>query len=168
MADSDIQRFADLGVIAQSTPLWASYDVEGEAFVSEDQFNRYFRFNSLKQAGVKLSFGSDFPASGAGMLGMSPLFNIEIGHTRQMAGEIESPIQPSETERLDIATLIRGYTIDAAWQLRLADKIGSIETGKKADLVVLDNNLFDVDPYSIHQTEVVMTIFGGRVIYRRE
>ncbi len=168
MADSDIQRFADLGVIAQSTPLWASYDVEGEAFVSEDQFNRYFRFNSLKQAGVKLSFGSDFPASGAGMLGMSPVFNIEIGHTRQMAGEIESPIQPSETERLDIATLIRGYTIDAAWQLRLADKIGSIETGKKADLVVLDNNLFDVDPYSIHQIEVVMTIFGGRVIYRRK
>ena len=122
MTDSDVQRFADLSVIAQSTPLWASYDVEGEAFVSEDQFNRYFRFNSLKQAGVKMSFGSDFPASGAGMLGMSPVFNIEIGHTRQLAGEIESPIQPSESERLDIATLIRGYTLDAAWQLRMADK----------------------------------------------
>jgi len=167
MTDSDVQRFAELDVIAQSTPLWASYDVEGEAFVSEDQFNRYFRFNSLKQAGVKMSFGSDFPASGAGMLGMSPVFNIEIGHTRQMAGEIESPIQPSETERLDIASLIRGYTLDAAWQLRMADKIGSIEVGKNADMVVLDKNLFDVDTYSIHQTEVVMTIFAGEVIYRR-
>jgi len=167
MTDSDVQRFADLDVIAQSTPLWASYDVEGEAFVSEDQFNRYFRFNSLKQAGVKMSFGSDFPASGAGMLGMSPVFNIEIGHTRQMAGEIESPIQPSETERLDIASLIRGYTLDAAWQLRMADKIGSIEVGKNADMVVLDNNLFDVDTYSIHKTEVVMTIFAGEVIYKR-
>jgi predicted amidohydrolase YtcJ len=167
MADSDVQRFADLGVIAQSTPLWASYDVEGEKFVSEDQFNRYFRYNSLKQAGARLSFGSDFPASGAGMLGMSPVFNMEIGHTRQMAGEIESPIQPSETERLDIATLIRGYTLDAAYQIRLDDKIGSIETGKKADMVVLDQNLFEVDPYSIHKTEVVMTIFAGEVIYRR-
>jgi len=167
MTDADVQRFADLDVIAQSTPLWASYDVEGEAFVSEDQFNRYFRFNSLKQAGVKMSFGSDFPASGAGMLGMSPVFNIEIGHTRQIAGEIESPIQPSEMERLDIASLIRGYTLDAAWQLRMSDKIGSIEVGKNADLVVLDKNLFDVDTYSIHQTEVVMTIFAGEVIYRR-
>jgi len=168
LLDSDIQRFAELGVIAQSTPLWASYDVEGEAFVSDDQFNRYFRYNSLKQAGVKLSFGSDFPATGAGMLGMSPIFNIEIGHTRQMAGEIESPIQPLETERLDIATLIRGYTLNAAYQLRMADKIGSIETGKKADLVVLDNNLFDVDTYAIHNVEVVMTIFGGKVIYKRK
>ena len=167
MTDSDVQRFADLGVIAQSTPLWASYDVQGEAFVNEDQFNRYFRFNSLKKAGARLTFGSDFPASGAGMLGMSPLFNIEIGHTRQLPGQIESPIQPSESERLDIASLIRGYTLDAAYQLRLADKIGSIETGKKADLVVLDNNLFDIDPYSIHQTEVVMTIFAGEVVYKR-
>ena len=84
-----------------------------------------------------------------------------------MAGEIESPIQPSETERLDIATLIRGYTLDAAWQLRMADKIGSIEVGKNADMVVLDKNLFDVYTYSIHQTEVVMTIFAGEVIYTR-
>ncbi len=167
LLDSDIQRFADLGVLAQSTPLWASYDTEGQAYVSEDQFNRYFRFNSLKQAGVRLSFGSDFPASGAGMLGMSPVFNIEIGHTRQLAGDNESPIQPLESERLDIATLIRGYTLDAAYQLRLADQIGSIEAGKKADLVVLDQNLFEVDPYAIHQTEVVMTIFAGKVIYRR-
>ena len=167
MTDSDVQRFADLNVIAQSTPLWASYDVEGEAFVNEDQFSRYFRFNSLKQAGVKMSFGSDFPASGAGMLGMSPVFNIEIGHTRQLAGEIESPVQPTESERLDIASLIRGYTLDAAWQLRMADKIGSIETGKKADMVVLEKNLFDVDPYSIHNIEVVMTVFAGEVIYRR-
>jgi hypothetical protein len=167
LLDSDVQRFADLGVVAQSTPLWASYDVEGEKYVSADQFNRYFRFNSLNKAGARLSFGSDFPASGAGTLGMSPVFNIEIGHTRQMVGEIESPIQPSESERLDIAALIRGYTLDAAWQLRLEDKIGSIETGKKADMVVLDQNLFEVDPYSIHQTEVVMTIFAGEVIYKR-
>ena len=63
--------------------------------------------------------------------------------------------------------MIRGYTLDAAYQLRLADKIGSIETGKKADLVVLDRNLFEIDTYSIHQTEVVMTIFAGEVIYSR-
>jgi len=166
ITDEDVQRFADLGVIAQSTPLWASYDTEGKGFVSDDQFNRYFRFNSLKQAGAKLTFGSDFPASGAGMLGMSPVFNIEIGHTRQMAGQKDALIQPLESERLDIATLIRGYTIDAAYQLRMEDSIGSLEVGKKADLVVLDNNLFEMDPYSIHQAKVMMTIFAGKAIYK--
>ena len=80
MADNDMARFAELDVIAQSTPLWASFDQEGKKFVSDDQFDRYFRFNSLKKLGVKLSFGSDFPASGAGTLGMSPIFNMEIGH----------------------------------------------------------------------------------------
>ena len=108
------------------------------AFGPEDQFNRYFRFNSLKKAGVKMSFGSDFSASGAGTLGMSPIFNMEIGHTRQNPGEKNSPIQPGKHERIDIATLIKGYTIDGAYQLHMEDKIGSIEVGKKADFVVLD------------------------------
>jgi len=165
IADKDMPRFAELDVIAQSTPLWASYDLEGKKFVSDDQFNRYFRFNGLKQLGVKLSFGSDFPASGAGTLGISPIFNMEIGHTRQYSGEADAPIQPSELDRLDIASLIRGYTLDGAYQLRMEDKIGSIEVGKKADLVILDKNLFEIDPYSFSSVKVLETIVDGKVVY---
>lgn len=165
ITDQDLPRFAELDVIAQSTPLWASYDEYGKQFVSEDQFNRMWRFNSLKELGVKLTFGSDFPASGAGTLGLSPVVQIEIGHTRQYPGQPDSPVGPLESERLDIDTLIRGFTIDGAYQLRMEDQIGSLEVGKKADLVVLDQNLFDVDAYAIHQTEVVMTMLGGDVVY---
>lgn len=147
MTDTDVQRFSTLDVVAQSTPLWASYDAHGKQFVSADQFNRYFRFNSLKEAGVRMSFGSDYPASGAGTLGMSPIFNMEIGHTRQAAGEPDSPIQPNEGERLDMATLIKGYTLDGAYQLHMEEQIGSIKVGKKADFVLLDKNLFEVDKY---------------------
>ena len=167
ITDQDLPRFAELDVIAQSTPLWASYDTYGKQFVSEDQFNRYWRFRSLADLGVKLTFGSDFPASGAGMLGMSPVLQMEIGHTRQDPGDPDAPIQPRETERLDLDTLLRGFTLDAAYQLRLEDEIGSLEAGKKADLVVLDRNLFEVDPYSIHETEVVMTMLDGTVVYER-
>ena len=165
MIDADIERFAKLDVIAQSTPLWASYDEYGKAFVSDDQFSRYFRFNSLKKAGVKMSFGSDFPASGAGVLGMSPLFNMEIGITRQAPGEKEAPIQPGKHERLDVATLIKGYTLDGAYQLHMEEQIGSLEVGKKADFVILDKNLFEVDKYNIHTVNVVETILGGKTIY---
>ena len=166
--DQDLPRFAELDVIAQSTPLWASYDAYGKQFVSDDQFNRYWRFNSLKELGVRLTWGSDFPASGAGMLGMSPILQMEIGHTRQSPGEPDAPIQPRESERLDIDTLIRGYTIDAAYQLHMEDEIGSLEVGKKADVVVLDGNLFEKDAYEIHNTQVIMTVMDGAIVYEAQ
>jgi len=164
--DQDLTRFAELDVIAQSTPLWAAYDTYGEQFVSEDQFNRFWRFKSLNDLGVKLTFGSDFPASGAGTLGMSPLFNIEIGHTRQEPGSPDAPVQPRESERLDIDTLIRGYTINAAYQLHLEEQIGSIEVGKIADMVVLNGNLFEVEPYEIAKMTVSMTMQNGKLVYQ--
>lgn len=165
VTDQDLPRFAELDVIAQSTPLWASYDTYGEQFVSADQFSRYWRFASLEALGVRLTFGSDFPASGAGMLGMSPVVQMEIGRTRQAAGEPDAPVQPRASERLDLDTLIRGYTIDAAWQLRLEDEVGSLETGKRADLVVLDRNLFEIDTYAIHETKVLLTLLDGEVVH---
>lgn len=166
IADDDLPRFARLDVIAQSTPLWASYDTWGKPFVSEDQFDRYWRFNSLHKLGVRLTWGSDFPASGAGMPGMSPILQMEIGHTRQSAGEPDAPVQPKKSERLDIDTLIRGYTLDAAYQLHMENEIGSLSIGKKADLVVLDKNLFETQAYSIHKIRVMMTIMNGDVVYQ--
>lgn len=167
VTDQDVERFAELDVTAQSTPLWASYDAYGEQFVSEDQFNRYWRFKSIEDAGGRLTFGSDFPASGAGTLGLSPIVQIEIGHTRQYAGEPDAPVQPRESERLSIASLVRGFTLDAAYQLHMEDEIGSIEVGKLADLVVLDQDIFEVDPYSIHEINVVLTMMDGDVVYSR-
>ncbi len=168
ITDQDLPRFAELDVIAQSTPLWATYDTYGKQFVSEDQFNRYWRFKGLKDLGVRLSFGSDFPSSGAGTLGLSPLVQIEIGHTRQFPGEPDSPGQPPESERLDLQSLVRGFTIDAAYQMHMEDQIGSIEVGKKADLVVLDRNIFEIDPYEIHETGVELTMMDGSVVYETE
>ena len=102
------------------------------------------------------------------MLGLSPVMQMEIGHTRQEAGEPDAPIQPLESERLDIDTLIRGFTIDAAYQLHMEDEIGSLEVGKKADLVVLNRNLFETDPYEIHKVEAMITLMNGRVVFQRE
>ena len=166
ITDEDIARMSKLGVIAQSTPLWASYDEYGKAFVSAEQFSRFFRYNSLKTAGVALSFGSDYPSTGAGTLGMSPLFNIEIGHTRQNAGDKTGAIQPNKNERLDLASLIHGYTLGGAIQLKMQDSIGSISVGKKADFVVLDKNLFESDIYNIHKIKVLQTILGGATVYQ--
>ncbi|MGB5512737.1 MAG: amidohydrolase [Woeseiaceae bacterium] len=165
ITDQDLPRFAELDVIAQSTPLWAAYDTFGEQFVSADQFNRYWRYKSLEDLGVRLTFGSDFPASGAGTLGLSPVVQIEIGHTRQEEGQPDAPVQPRESERLEVASLVRGFTINAAYQMQMEDEIGSIEVGKKADLIVLDQDIFEVDAYDIHKTRVLLTMLDGEIVY---
>jgi len=167
ITDQDVPRFGELGVIAQSTPLWASYDTYGEQFVSEDQFRRFWRFKSLEDTGARLTFGSDFPASGAGTLGLSPIIQIEMGHTRQEFGQPDAKVQPLESERLSVESLVKGFTIDAAYQLHMEDQIGSIEVGKKADLVILDQDIFAVDAYAIHKTNVVMTVMDGDVVYQK-
>jgi predicted amidohydrolase YtcJ len=168
VADQDVPRFAELDVIAQSTPLWATYDTFGKQFISDDQFQRYFRFRSIEEAGGRLAFGSDFPASGVGVMGLSPLVQIELGHTRQYPGDPNSPVQPRESERLSLASLVRGFTLGAAYQLHLDDQIGSIEVGKKADLVVLDRNIFEIDPFTIHETAVLKTMMDGAFVYEAD
>lgn len=168
ITDQDVPRFAELDVMAQSTPLWSSYDTYGKQFVSDDQFNRFWRYKSLEDSGARLTFGSDFPASGAGTIGLSPIVQIEMGHTRQEFGQSEALVQPLESERLSVESLVRGFTIDAAYQLHMENEIGSIEVGKKADLVVLDKNIFEVDAYDIHKTEVVLTMMDGQVVYSRD
>jgi predicted amidohydrolase YtcJ len=165
ITDQDVPRFGELDVIAQSTPLWSSYDTYGKQFVSEDQFSRFWRYKSLEDSGARLTFGSDFPASGAGTMGLSPIVQIEMGHTRQEFGQPDALVQPRESERLSVESLVKGFTIDAAYQMHLEDEIGSIEVGKKADLVVLDQDIFSVDAYAIHKTEVKMTVMDGEIVY---
>ena len=60
---------------------------------------------------------------------------------------------------------MRGYTIGTAQMLHMEDQVGSIEVGKKADLVALDRDIFAVDPYTIHETRVVLTIVDGEIVH---
>jgi predicted amidohydrolase YtcJ len=96
------------------------------------------------------------------------MFNIEMAVTRQRAGSPDYPVQARENERLSVDEAIRAHTTDAAWQIRLEDQIGSLEVGKKADLVVLDSDPYTADPYKIHTIGVDLTISNGRIVYSRE
>lgn len=165
MANEDIERFSNLGVIGQGSLLWTFHDTAGEKYLTPDQFSRYYRYQSLLDAGATLSFGCDFPSHGGGLDAVAPLFNIEVGHTRQAAGQPDAAIQPLKKERLAIADLLYGYTLAGAYQLRLENEIGSIEVGKKADLVLLDASPFEVDAYEIHKIKVLNTWFGGETVY---
>jgi len=158
--DTDLPRFAELDVIAQTTPAWHSYNGrEVLEVLGRERFDSLYRFRELLDSGVRVTFGSDFPASG--IAGALPIYNMAIGATRQLPGE---PMQGDAAQRLTIEELVRGYTIDAAYQLRMEDQIGSVEEGKRADLVILRANIFELPPEALFAPLVDATILDGKVV----
>ena len=98
----------------------------------------------------------------------NPFVGMQVAHNRQeVQGGKDAPMSPPLSERLRLEDLIRGYTYNGTYQLRLDDRLGSIEVGKSADLVVLRENLFDLDRYDIHKTKVEITLMDGKVVYSR-
>jgi predicted amidohydrolase YtcJ len=163
---ADVKRFAELDVIAQSTPTWYEYDTFAEEALGDERFHQMYPLRSIARAGARVTLGSDYPATWIGQDGLNPLFNIEMAVTRQRAGDPEFAVQPLVSERISVADAVRGYTLDAAYQLGLQDQLGSVEVGKQADLVVLDRNILDIDPYAIHSSRVELTVVDGRVVYQ--
>ena len=68
-------------------------------------------------------------------------------------------------ERITLAQAIAAATFNAAYVNHLDDRTGSIEVGKLGDLVILDSNLFEIEPSEISETKVIATLFGGEVVY---
>lgn len=78
-------------------------------------------------------------------------------------GETRTPFLPSE--RLDLPEAIAAFTINAAYVNHLEKQTGSVETGKLADLVVLDQNLFAIAPEKISDTQALVTLFEGKPVH---
>jgi hypothetical protein len=89
---------------------------------------------------------------------------IEAALTRKRPGHRDDRALV-ERQRVDLHDALRAYTINGAFQLRLDDEVGSLEVGKRADLTVWSQNLFDVDPSDIHTVPLVLTMMDGRLTY---
>lgn len=72
------------------------------------------------------------------------------------------------SQRLTVAEAVKGYTLDAAYAGRREKTEGSVETGKVADLIMIDRNIFEIDPGNIGETKVITTIVGGKIVYETE
>jgi predicted amidohydrolase YtcJ len=160
---SDIPRFRDLDVIANFQPLWANAD----PYVTEinipsigaERARWMYPIRSVQVAGGMLAFGSDWSVTTA-----NPFPQIETAITRQAATGERVPVFIAE-ERIDLASAIDAFTINAAYLNKRERDTGSIEVGKYADLVVIDQNLFGIEPEDISETRVLLTLFGGVPVY---
>jgi predicted amidohydrolase YtcJ len=68
------------------------------------------------------------------------------------------------SEKLPTEMLLKGYTIKGAYQLRMEDEIGSIELGKAADFVVLEEDTMDVEPYMLHKVKQDAVVLQGQLV----
>jgi predicted amidohydrolase YtcJ len=164
----DLPRFRQLGAVANAQPLWAAHETQMDEltipFLGEPRWTWQYPFASLVRHGASLAMGSDWSVSSP-----DPVEEIHVAVNRVMPPNY--PYDADRTsvflpdERLDLATAIAGFTIGSAYVNHLDADTGSIEVGKRADVAVLDRNLFADPAEEIAEARCVMTFVEGEPVF---
>jgi predicted amidohydrolase YtcJ len=174
--DVDKERMASLNVIASTQPFWHIkepdwYDEIDAKNLGDDRAWTEYPVKSFADKGVRVTFSSDHPVSPID----NPFWAVEAAVTRNLYNaeyygvdditDIDDPkwlLNPDE--RITAKEAVEAYTINGAYQLGRENEIGSIEAGKYADMIVLDQDVINVDPLKIDGTQVMANIIGGKVV----
>jgi predicted amidohydrolase YtcJ len=159
----DIPRLAQLNITASVQPIHLTDDRELTDLYWGARAAQTYAFRSLHESGARLAFGSDAPVADP-----NPFLGIHAALTRHRPQDGREAWQPQEC--LPLAPIIHAYTVGAASAAGWGETIGSLSPGKRADLIVLDRDIFALaaDPTTtdeIAATQVAMTIFDGEVVH---
>lgn len=164
--NSDIVRFAQLDVVASFAGHWVANTPDMKALypLMGERTQSVYPAKPLIDAGARISTGSDFAASGF-LSTYKILPQIEGLITRKQYNmDNAEQLEPAEYA-ITLAEAIQAATINGAYQLHNEDSFGSIEVGKLADFVILEKNLFDVNPEKISEVKVYATMMDGIFTY---
>jgi predicted amidohydrolase YtcJ len=162
VAPEDRPRFGRLGVIASVQPAFAPSDREwAPARLGPDRLPHAYAWRSLRDAGARLAFGSDAPVEPA-----DPVRSVHAAVTQRNADEISNGGGRPD-ERLARTTALHACTQGAAYAAFQEDEVGSISVGKRADFVVLSQDLMTVPSGRLRDTEVMATYLGGTPVHAR-
>lgn len=156
----DIPRFKPLKLIASMQPTHATSDMN----MAEDRLGREriagaYAWRRFLDQGTVVAGGSDFPVESA-----NPFFGLHAAVTRQ--DHVGRPPGGWHAEQaLNRTEALRAFTLDAAYAAHQEKTLGTLEAGKWADFVIVDRDIFSVDPARIWSTEVLETWVGGRRVY---
>jgi predicted amidohydrolase YtcJ len=159
---ADFPRFKKLGVIANFQLLWAQRD---DSYIEKatikylgPQRSRYlYPARSLRDAGALIVGGSDW-----GVSSFDAFAAMEHAITRS-EGRGHPALLPEQS--LTLQDMVDAYTINAASALKQERTTGSLEAGKRGDFIVLDRDIFAMDPFDLHNTQVAETYLDGRKVY---
>ena len=166
VADEDMQRFAENNAAASFTPVWGFADEWTLGLeiptLGETRVRQFYPMRSVAEAGAIVVGGSDWNYGD-----LDPLLSIEVGITRSSPYEsTDFPI--FNDQATDLKAMIDAYTINGAWLTHNDNRLGSIEIGKLADIVVLDRILFEIPSPEISDAVVDLTVFDGKIVYERQ
>jgi predicted amidohydrolase YtcJ len=158
---ADLPRFAELGVIASMQPTHApggAYPIEPIAsMLGRRRLMTAYAWQTLRNAGARMAFSSDWPIAP-----LDPLTGIRTAMTRPPLFE------GAPDERQSLADALAGFTADGAYAEFAEDRKGVLRPEALADIVVLSGDVEAAAPSEIDGLDVVATICGGRLIYRRD
>jgi hypothetical protein len=160
---ADVPRFGALGVIASMQPLHAYPDDNAlhvwARNVGPERATRAFAWHSIAAAGGRLAYGSDWP-----VVTINPWEGMQNAVTRETTQRTPAGGWVP-AERVTLEQTVEAYTMGSAYSGRREKTQGSLEAGKLADLIILSQDIFKVDPHTLGKTEVLLTMVGGKVVY---
>ncbi len=159
----DLPRFARLGVVANGQPYWASHEPQMDdltlPFLGPERSAWQYPFASLLRSGARLAFGSDWTVSTA-----NPLLEMEVAVNRVAPDTRDAePLYPEE--RIPFEDALTAFTAGSAFVNRLDAEAGTIEVGKRADLAVIDRNIFAEGAGPIGDAKVLLTLVEGLAVF---
>jgi predicted amidohydrolase YtcJ len=160
MAAKDFARFADLGVIASVQPYHAIDDGRwAEKRIGHDRASRTYAFRTFLNDGVRLAFGTDWNVAP-----LNPMLTLYAATTRATL-DGKNPNGWFPEQKLTVAEAVQAYTMGSAYAEFQDGEKGSITPGKLADMVILNDDIFQMDPVKIRDVKVTKTIVGGEVVW---
>lgn len=163
---ADVPRFGKLGVVANIQPLWARHEPSvtdvALPMVGEERGKWMYAFRSLIDAGAPYTLSSDW---GVSTLNPFPIMQTAITRQPPHKGK-EHPVFLPE-QRLTLDECVKGYTTHAARAAWRDRDTGSLSSGKYGDLIIVDRDIFSISPYEIADTQVLLTLLGGREVHRQ-
>jgi predicted amidohydrolase YtcJ len=158
---ADFPRFKALNVIANFQLLWAQRDdyITNATlnYLGPERSRYIYPARSIRDAGARIAGGSDW-----GVSSFNAFEAMEHAITRSERRGAE-PLLPEQS--LALQDMVDAYTINAAFALKQERTTGSLEPGKRADFIVLDRDIFAIDPFELHDTRVLSTYLDGRQVY---
>jgi hypothetical protein len=160
MAAKDFDRFAQLNVIASVQPYHAIDDGRwAEGYIGHDRASRTYPFRTFINHGVHLAFGTDWDVAP-----LNPMMGLYAAVTRATL-DGKNPNGWFPEQKLTVEESVRAYTMGSAYAEFQEKEKGSITRGKLADMFILSDDIFSIDPTKIRDVKVLKTIIGGKVVW---